>query len=112
MTSKDQKGNTLLALTVGAILGAGITIFLAPQSGKKTRRDVRHMGKKALNKTQALRLELSRSVDNMADDVWEGLQDEIDRGRNWTEKKLTEVQRAIDSGKDFIRGEIDKVRQS
>jgi gas vesicle protein len=112
MTSKDQKGNTLLAFAVGALMGAGITVLLAPQSGKKTRRDLRRMGQKAMNKTEALRLELSRSIDNMADEVWDGLQNEIDRGRDWSEKKVSEFQRAIEAGKDFIRGEINKVKGS
>jgi len=112
MTSKDQKGNTLLAFTVGALMGAGITLLLAPQSGKKTRRDLRRMGQKALNKTEALRLELSQSIDNMADEIWDGLQNEIDRGRDWTEKKVGEVHRAIEAGKDFIRAEINKAKKS
>jgi gas vesicle protein len=110
MTSKDQNGHTMLAFTVGALIGAGITVLLAPQSGRKTRRNLRRMGQKAMNKTEALRLELSRSIDNMADEVWDGLQNEIDRGRDWTEKKVSEVQQAIEAGKDFIRGEIDKVK--
>lgn len=112
MTPKDQKGNNIVAFTVGAFIGAGIALFLAPQSGKKTRRDVGRLGKKALNKSQALRLELSRSIDNMADGVWERLQEELERGRDWTQDTIADVQRALEAGKDFIGREIDKVRRS
>jgi gas vesicle protein len=109
MTSRSESTNTIAALAVGVFIGAGIALFLAPKSGKGMRRDARRLGKKALNKTQALRLELSRSIDNIADTVWERLQEDMDRGRDWTENTLSEVQRALEAGKDFIRGEIDKV---
>ena len=112
MTASDQKENTIVAFAAGALLGAGVALLLAPQSGKKTRRDVRRLGKKALNKTQALRLELSRSIDSMADDVWERVREEMDRGRDWTESTVAEVQRALEAGRDFIRAEIDKVKRS
>lgn len=110
MAPKNEKANTLLAFTVGSVLGAGIALLLAPQSGEQTRRDVRRMGKKALDKTQALRTELSDSIDTMADEVWERVREEIDRGREWTDNNIRDLQRALDSGRDFIRGEIDKIR--
>ncbi len=112
MTSKGDKGTALIVFAVGTLLGAGIALLLAPQSGKKTRRDIRRMGKRALNKAEELRSELSHSVDNLADAVWERLQEDVERGRDWTEQTLSEVKRALDSGKDFIRGELSKVGRS
>jgi gas vesicle protein len=112
MAPKKGNGNTVVAFAVGTFVGAGIALLLAPQSGEKTRRDVRRIGKKAMNITQELRSELSRAIDNMADSVWDTLQEDFERGRGWTENTLSEVQRALDGGRDFIRGEIDKIRGS
>ena len=110
MTPRGGKGKSIVAFAAGAFLGAGITLLLAPKSGERMRRDIRRVGQKALNRTQALRLELSRSLDNMADDVWEELQAKLDSGRNWTDSTISEIQNALSVGKDFIRNEIDKVR--
>ncbi|MBN2319009.1 MAG: YtxH domain-containing protein [Acidobacteria bacterium] len=110
MASKNGNKNTLLALAVGAIAGAGIALLLAPQSGEKTRRDVRRLGKKALDKTQSLQAELCSSIDNMADEVWEKVREDLDQGRKWTEKSFAELQRVLNSGRDYIRDGIDKIR--
>jgi gas vesicle protein len=109
MTSRDGKQDAIIAFTAGALIGAGIALFLTPKTGKQMRGDVRRLGKKALNKTQALRSELHRSINTLANEVWEKLQEDIDHGREWTEETLSEVLRALDAGKDFIRGEIEKV---
>ena len=111
MTAGDEKRNTAAAFIVGGLVGAVIALLLAPKSGAGMRRDIRRFGEKAVDKTQALRLELSRSIDKLADGVWERLQEDIAHGRDWTEHTLSEVQHALDAGKDFIRGEIDKIRQ-
>ena len=110
MAPKNENKNILLALTIGAITGAGIALLFAPQSGKQTRRDVRRVGKKALDKTQSLRAELVSSIDNMADEIWEKVREDLDQGRKWTEKSFAELQRILNSGRDYIRDGIDKIR--
>lgn len=110
MAPKSGNKNTLLALAVGAFAGAGIALLFAPQSGKETRRDVRRLGKKALDKTQSLRTELCGSIDRMADEVWDKVRQDLDNGRKWTEKSFAELQRVLNSGRDYIRDGIDKIR--
>jgi gas vesicle protein len=110
MASKSENKNTLLALAVGAVAGAGIALLLAPQSGKKTRRDIRRAGKKALDKADSIRVELLDSVNNMADEIWEKVQKDLDQGRKWTEKSLGDLQSVLNSGRDYIRDGIDKIR--
>jgi gas vesicle protein len=112
MTPRRGNANTVVAFAVGAFIGAGIALLLAPESGEEMRRDVRRFGKKALNKIQKIRMEVGRSIDNMAEAVWDTVQKDFDRGRDWTESTLAEVQRALDGGKEFIRGEIGKIRGS
>ena len=110
MASKNENKNTLLALAIGAFAGAGIALLFAPQSGRETRRDVRRLGRKALDKTQSLREELCGSIENMAQEVWEKVQEDLDQGRKWTEKSFAELQRVLNSGRDYIRDGIDKIR--
>jgi gas vesicle protein len=110
MASKNGNKNTILAFAIGAAAGAGIALLFAPQSGQETRRDVRRLGKKALDKTQFIREELCSSIDHMADDVWEKVQQDLKQGRKWTEKSFAELQRVLDSGRDYIRDGIDRIR--
>ena len=110
MASKNGNKNTLLALAIGAFAGAGIALLFAPQSGRKTRRDVRRLGRKALDKTQSLGEEMCVSIENMAQEVWEKVQEDLDQGRKWTEKSFAELQRVLNSGRDYIRDGIDKIR--
>jgi gas vesicle protein len=110
MAPKNGNTNTLLALVVGALAGASIALLLAPQSGEKTRRDIRRLGKKALDKTQSIREDLSNSIEDFADGVWEKVQEVLDRGREWTQKSVSDLERALEAGKKLIHNEIDKIR--
>ena len=110
MAPKNGNTNTLLAFTVGALAGSVIALLLAPQSGQRTRRDVRRLGEKALDKADSLRKNMCDSVNDMADDVWEKVQEDLNRGREWTENSFAELQKVLNSGKDYIRDGIDKIR--
>ncbi len=110
MAPKNGNKNIVLALAIGAFAGAGIALLFAPQSGEETRRDVRRLGRKALDKSQALREELCSSIDHMADEIWEKVQQDLDQGRKWTEQSFAELQRILNSGRDYIRDGIEKIR--
>jgi gas vesicle protein len=110
MAAKKGNTDTLLALAVGTLVGAGIALLFAPQSGKQTRRDVRRLGEKALDKTHTLRTEICNSIDNMADEVWNKVQEDFDQGRKWTQKAFTDLQKVLNTGKDYIQDGIDKIR--
>ncbi|MBP1597470.1 MAG: YtxH-like protein, partial [Acidobacteria bacterium] len=43
MMNGRAKGVAFLA--IGSVIGAGAALLFAPQSGAKTRRDLRHLGK-------------------------------------------------------------------
>ena len=111
MSGENDKRDVAAAFIIGGLFGAGIALLLAPQSGARTRRDIRRLGDKAVNMTQAARIEVNRAIDNLTDGVLDKLQEEIDRGREWTEDTLAQLQHAVDSGKELIRAEIDKIRR-
>ncbi|MFL1894456.1 YtxH domain-containing protein [Aquimarina sp. 2-A2] len=47
MSSSGNTGNTLLALVTGAIIGAGVGLLYAPESGDKTRKKLKQGAKDA-----------------------------------------------------------------
>ncbi len=109
MSENRNKTNVATAFIIGGILGAGIALLFAPQSGARTRRQIRGFGRKALEKAASMQSELRDTIDDLVDDVTEKLSDEIERGREWSENRIKEVRRALESGRNYIRGEIEKV---
>ena len=109
MAETHEKGNAATAFVVGALLGAGVALLFAPQSGRRTRRDIRVLGEKAKNKAEAALIDLRRSFENLVDDVSERLEEEFERGKEWTESKIADVQRAVEAGKKQIHEEIERI---
>ena len=91
MEARKEKLNGVLLFAAGSLIGAGVALLFAPQSGRRTRRDIRH------------------AVDSLVDDISERTQEGMDRGREWTENTTQGVIQALNSGKDYIRKELEKV---
>ena len=102
--------NATVALLAGALLGAGIALLFAPQSGRKTRRDIRHFAEKVGSKADAARIEVKHSIDNIIGDAEERLRDGLARGVDWTDSKIAELRQALDSARKTVAGEIDKIQ--
>jgi hypothetical protein len=50
MEARNEKLNGALMFVAGGLLGAGLALLLAPQSGRRTRRDIVHLGKNGQEK--------------------------------------------------------------
>ncbi|MBZ5498182.1 MAG: YtxH domain-containing protein [Acidobacteriia bacterium] len=103
MEVRNGRMSTLGSIAVGGLLGAGIALLFAPQSGKRTRRDLRHFGKKVLNKSEAIGMDLCHSVDNLVNGVSEKVYDGVERSLDWTKRATRDVQCAVGSGIHRIR---------
>ena len=91
MEARNEKLNGVFLFAAGSLIGAGVALLFAPQSGRRTRRDIRH------------------AVDSLVDDISERTHEGMDRGREWTENTTQGVIQALNSGKDYIRKELEKV---
>lgn len=109
MENNHSKLIPITSFLAGSLLGAGIALLLAPQSGKKTRRDIVHLGRVAKNKAEGIQLQLSHACEDWADTVMEEVQEGLDRSRQWTEKTQQGVFQALDSARDFVQKEIRSV---
>jgi gas vesicle protein len=112
MAAEVVNRNTATALLAGALLGAGIALLFAPQSGRKTRRDIRRFAEKVGNKAEAVQLELQHSIDKIIDDVEEKLQRGLAGGMDWTDSKIVDLRRALEATGKSIAREIEKIQSS
>ena len=112
MADEVVNKNTAAALIAGALLGAGVALLFAPQSGRKTRRDIRQFAEKVGNKAEAARLELQHAIDNIIGDIEEKLQAGLASGMDWTDSKIVNLRRALDASRKSIAGEIEKLQST
>ena len=112
MADRVVNKSTATALIAGVLLGAGIAILFAPQSGRKTRRKIRHFAETAGSNAQAARLELQHSLDSIIGDVEEKLQAGLSSGMDWTEAKLADLRRALEATRRSIGKQIEKIQSS
>src|SRR2546428_168902 len=84
MEARNEKLNGVLLFAAGSLIGAGLALLLAPQSGRRTRRDIVHLGKMAKKKSEQIQLEMHHAIDSLVDDISEKMQEGMNRGREWT----------------------------
>jgi hypothetical protein len=65
---------------------------------------VSHFAKKTKNRVEAAQVELRHFVDNIVEDAAERIEEDLNRGIDWTESKIAGLQRALDAGRKFIQG--------
>ena len=112
METPDKKVHPAAAFVVGGLVGAGLALLFAPQSGRRTRQEIRYLGKVIKNKSEEVQIELQHGIENLVSDVSEKFQAAIDQGREWTDETVPALLSALESGKRRIREEIEKVMHS
>lgn len=75
-----------LAFILGGVVGAGITLLLAPQSGKETREKIK----------------------NLADDLKEKVTSTVEHGKEIFEEKKSLLSTAVEAGKEAYEREKEK----
>jgi gas vesicle protein len=99
MTTRNGRLASMAVFTAGGLLGAGVALFLAPQSGQRTRQDINHWARTAKNRSEKMLLEARRSTEQLARDVSDRLENQMERGQRLT----SEVNSALQSGRDYLR---------
>lgn len=87
-----------LMLVAGGVIGAGVAILFAPQSGEKTRRDIARVGRKVRRKAEGVVDEFSASVTDMVETVGEKAEDILEKGKDMAYEAKQELLKALDEG--------------
>ena len=112
MGFRNQQANTAAVFATGALIGAAVALLFAPQSGRKTRRDIRQFAEKVGSKAEAARLELQHSIENIIEDTEEKLREGLAGGMDWTDSKIAALRSALESVRKSVAGEIDKIQKA
>ncbi len=98
---KDEgysSGSMLVSFLLGGIVGAGLALLLAPQSGEETRKKIR---------------DFAGDVKDRTNDYVEKTKDKIssyvDEGKGFYEQKKSIVKSAIEAGKEAYEKEKERL---
>jgi gas vesicle protein len=92
-----SSGSVLLAFVLGGIVGAGIALLVAPQSGMETRRKIKELADEATEKATEFAGTAKSKVSST-----------IDKAKDMYDEQKTAVAAAVDAGKQAYHKESKK----
>src|SRR6516225_2872484 len=81
-------------LFAGAIVGSAIALLYAPQSGVRTRKNIKKLARETVDRLDDLQEDIRDQVSNRVNDMAEVVKDAVDRGRNSVPKATTTCYKA------------------
>ena len=105
MTNHNHYGKDALWLVAGSLIGAGVALLFAPQSGKRTRQDIHKFGKSVWKKADRFTEDMQDSLSNLIGEVGRAGEDALRAGRDLSAKTKEEVLEILDSGRRFLEEE-------
>lgn len=109
--SREEGNNVMvgaLMLLAGGIIGAGVALLYAPQTGEKTRKEMARFAKKAKRRTrdavEAVE-EFADQVSDMAESVGDRASEILERGKDMAYSAKKGLVRAIAEGEARLEKE-------
>jgi gas vesicle protein len=89
--------STILAFLLGGVIGAGVTLLLAPWSGKEAREKIKGAAEEAREKAETVFSQTKEKVT-----------DALEKGKEVLEKERFNIKSAFEAGKEAYRGKKGK----
>lgn len=108
----ERNGDVMMGamlVLVGAILGAGAALLFAPQSGRKTRRDISRYARKTSKMVEGVAGEVVGSVAGMADAVEEKAEELLEKGKDLSRESREAVLAALSEGQERLGRQRDRL---
>jgi len=105
----------LISFLAGSIIGAGIALLFAPQSGEYTRREMREKAERALIKLHRMEDEVREAMHETIDNIKLKASQLVVEGKDAADIKKREILAAIAAGKTVLERErrtIEKAGQN
>ena len=98
-----------LLVAAGAILGAGVALLLAPQSGKETRRDIARYARKTGRRIEGAAGEVAETVADMTEAVEEKAEELLGKGKALAKESRDAVLSALEEGQQRLSRQRDRL---
>lgn len=100
-----------LMLVAGGIIGAGVALLFAPQSGEKTRKDITRYARKARRKAGDVVDDFSDSISDMVDVVSDKATDILEKGKDMAYEAKKDLLKAIEEGQTKLEKQRSKLEK-
>jgi gas vesicle protein len=100
-----------LLLLAGGIIGAGTALLLAPQSGRKTRRDISRCAQKVKARADEKMEDIAVSISDLVETVGEKTDDLMEKGKDLAGDARKELIRLIEDGASALEKFRAKLRK-
>jgi gas vesicle protein len=112
MSERDDLGclGAFGLLTVGAIIGAGVALLLAPKTGEETRELLREKGSDFARRAQERGSDFARLAQDAVSDAQTRAEAYLGRGKEVLEDTSAQLRAAFEAGRSAMRDEIAKFR--
>lgn len=101
MEECDVKKNAMIGgilLVAGGLVGAGVALLFAPQSGRQTRRDISRYSRKVRRQAEDIVDDFAGNVHGMVESIGERAEDILDRGKDLAHEAKLDLIKIIDEG--------------
>ena len=99
MEDRDNKLAAAAVLFVaGGVIGAGLALLFAPQTGTKTRKGLVRYAKKARHRADEAIEELASNMDNIVDTIGEKTDELVEKGKDVVGTARKDLIRLIEEG--------------
>ena len=96
-SNRCSSGSVFWAFILGGIVGAGITLLMAPQSGKEARDKIKDLASGVKDKTT-----------DYVEHAKDSLKSTVNKGKDFFEGKKSLISTAIEAGKEAYEKEKNK----
>ncbi|MES2177170.1 MAG: YtxH domain-containing protein [Gemmatimonadota bacterium] len=107
----EKHGSDVGSLLLGVLIGAGVALLFAPQSGPETRRAIRRKAQEATDAVKGVADDVTTQVSDTFEAARSRVEEQIDSARNAIVRKKRQVTRAMEAGREAAaeaRGELEQ----
>jgi len=105
-------GSILLTFLMGAVVGAGVALLVAPKTGEETRKRIKELADDAKEKAEEYIEQVKGKATTYIEkgkDILEKektlLSDYVDKGKEFVEKEKSVISKAVEAGKEAYEKE-------
>ena len=95
----ERESAGIMPFLIGAAIGAGVALLLAPRSGAATRRDIKRRANRVRRAAENAVSDVTNNVTDTFSDARRRVEEQIDSAREAIDLKRRQVHRAMDAGR-------------
>ncbi len=107
--SGNHIGRAATGLVAGTIIGAGVALLFAPQSGKNTRKEILYYSKRGRRKARRMMEDFSDTISDVVDTLGENTMSVVEKGRDAAHEARRGVLEVIEEGQERLGKQREKL---